>query len=160
MCYQFSSDELLKPMFECLLGGISETLGDKIESLICFFQNVLPRISFDSTIVNTTWAKEDGIKYSANNCYVITGSNGTDPIFSHIVDVYVACGDILFLCVQQYIVDYFDDHFHSYVISSSHNYYYIHYRQAFVSVCTAQSQGIYNDSSNICIILKYVFYNV
>ena len=59
-------------------------------------------ISGDANIFHVKWVKKDGIRYYSNNCYVITGLNGTDPIFSRIIDFFVVSGDLLLLHLQSY----------------------------------------------------------
>ena len=89
MCYQSASGELLRSNFECGPGSKPQRLGDMVASLADCVRCTLPNISNDSTIFRPTWVKKDGIQYHNNNCYVITHSDGTDPVFSRIIDLYV-----------------------------------------------------------------------
>ena len=81
MCYQSASGELLRPNFECGPGD-QQTLGDMAASVIECIRNAIPNINNDTFVFHPTWVKKDGIKYHKNNCYIITGSDGTDPIIA------------------------------------------------------------------------------
>ena len=91
-------------------------MATSLRECIC---QVLPSISDDSFVFNPSWVKKDGIKYHKNNCYVVTGSDGTDPVFSRIIDVFIVCGDMVLLYVQAYSNQYYDEHFHAYVVCES-----------------------------------------
>ena len=74
-------------------------------------------LSDDTTICHPKWVEKDGIRYHTNNYYLITGSDDFDPVFSRIIDVLVASGNMLLFQVQLCSVNYYDEHFHSYVVS-------------------------------------------
>ena len=119
MCFQSSSGGLFQSCFECGPGGPPHILSDEPESVLDSIRNVLPNISDDATIFHPKWVKKEGIRYHTNNCYVITGCDGTDPIFSRIMDLLVVSGDLLLLQVHHYQNQYFDDHFQGYFVSSA-----------------------------------------
>jgi len=48
--------------------------------------------------------------------YVITGSDGLDPIFAHLNGIIVIGGSHVIFDVHMCKVLYFDDHYHGYVI--------------------------------------------
>ena len=51
----------------------------------------------------------------SSNCYVVTGSDGTDPTFARVVDIFVVGTDLPVLQLQSCQVSYYDEHYHSYV---------------------------------------------
>ena len=159
MCYQGSSGNLLEAAFECSPRGDSESLGDKNGTLIQSFLNVLPSMSLETTIFNATWAKKDGIRYCTNNSYVITGSDGTDPIFGRIVDLYVACENVVFLYCQQCNTDYFDDHFYSYVITESHVKFIVAVENL-LSPFVLHGHKLFDNTSETYVTPKYYYYTV
>ena len=58
-----------------------------------------------------------------NNYYVMVGTDGIDPLFGHIIDVFIVGGDLILLHVYHCQNVYFDNHFHSYVITDTTNKY-------------------------------------
>ena len=121
MCYQLASDNMLQSCFECGPGSNPSTIGQQPHQLGSIIQRAIPSISNDATVFHPKWVKKNSINYCNNNCYVIIGTDGTDPLFGHLIDVYVVGGDLLLLHVYHCQTIYFDDHFHSYVISDTTN---------------------------------------
>ena len=81
---------------------------------------ILPNISGATLISHSTWIKLNGITYKSSNCYVVTGSDGTDPTFAR--DIFVVGTD---LPVQSCQVSYYDEHYHSYVINETPHLFYL-----------------------------------
>ena len=117
LCYQASSGNLLHSQFLCGPCGSLQILSDEPETVASSIRSVLPFISDHATISHPKWVEKDGIRYHTNNCYLITGSDNIDPVFSRIIDVLVASGNMLLFQVQLCSVNYYDEHFHSYVVS-------------------------------------------
>ena len=59
---------------------------------------------------------ENGVLYQCNNAYLVTGSDGLDPIFSHLDDLMVMGGDMVIFIVSICNVRYYDSHYHAYVV--------------------------------------------
>ena len=74
------------------------------------------------------WIQWEGRTIKSNNCYVITGSDGLHPIFSKVINILVVV-DIVVLEVILSNVQYFDDHYHAYVIENSAEKSYINYNE-------------------------------
>jgi len=55
--------------------------------------------------------------------YIITGSDGLNPTFGEILDIFLVCTNILLLHVQNYTCKLYDDHYHAFVINASANYF-------------------------------------
>lgn len=68
--------------------------------------------------------KQNGLTFKCSNCYVIIGSDGLNPIFGRVDDILVLGGDLCIL-VTHCKVDYFDDHYHAYVIHPSPDRSYV-----------------------------------
>ena len=62
----------------------------------------------------------NGITYKNSNCYVVTGSDGTDPTFARVVDIVVGT-DLPVLQLQSCLVAHYD---HSYVICDTSHLFY------------------------------------
>ena len=54
----------------------------------------LPQISLECLIFRPSWVRQNGTQYRNNNTYLITDSDGLDPIFSRLDDIMVVGGDI------------------------------------------------------------------
>ena len=46
--------------------------------------SILPQLSVESQIFHPTWVRQNGTLYQNNNAYLVTGSDGLDPIFSRL----------------------------------------------------------------------------
>ena len=75
----------------------------------------------DSMVFHPAWVQYQGIKYLANNCFLIKGSDGIDQLFVQLCKILVIGGNIVTFVVLDCRVLYFDDHFHSYVIEITPN---------------------------------------
>lgn len=70
----------------------------------------------DSPIFHPRWVRQNGVLYQCNDAYLITGSDGLDPTFSHLDDLMVAGGDLVIFVVSLCNVQYYDSHYHAYVV--------------------------------------------
>ena len=126
-CYQMASSksELLRSLLECgpavkssdgptVLQNESSTLKEAII-------RVLPEVSLASTVFHPTWVKQDGIKYKADNCFLIYGCDGLDPKFVKLDELLVVGSSTLLFVVRECQILYFDDHLYSYVIEVTAN---------------------------------------
>ena len=100
-------------------------MADKTESFVQCIRDIFHNIHQDATIFNPKWVKKNGIHYHSNNCDVITGIDGVDPLFSRIIDFFVISGDLLMLHVQACQTHYYNEHCHSYVIYDLPNMFII-----------------------------------
>ena len=64
-----------------------------------------------------TWVRRNGVLYQSNNAYLITSSDGLDPVFVPIDDVMVIGGDMVIFGLSLCKVSYFDCHYHAYVVT-------------------------------------------
>ena len=107
-CYQLaSSTGFLDPMLECgpSVGGHSNhsLLKEKVNSLQTKIVRVLPGVSLDSAVFRPTWVRREGVVYKANNCFLISGSDGLDPLFVKLDELLVISGNTLLFVVMFYI---------------------------------------------------------
>ena len=118
MCYQLSSDHVLHMQPEC--GPVTSITQLKDEShdiqdrLCKIFQK--RRTSPDITVSRTNWINCLGTTFKPNNAFVITGSDGLDPIFAKVMSIIVVASDFVIFEVNLCKTLYFDSHFSSFVI--------------------------------------------
>ena len=120
MCYQLASGNLLKSNYEC---SPSKTATVNFSSLPHSLANVIqiavPTINSETKVFNPKWVKKESSSYNTNNCFIVTGSDGLNPTFGEVLDIFIVCGDTVLLYIQNYICKYYDDHYHSFVVSLS-----------------------------------------
>ena len=120
LCYQLASGNLLKPKFEC---GPQKTptvaLYSLPESLATSIESTVPTCSNETEVFNPKWVRSQRNFYCTNNSYIITGSDGLNPIFGKILDIFIVCSKILLLYVQKFTCEYYDEHYHSFVVTES-----------------------------------------
>lgn len=120
MCYELASGSLVRVPFECgpARCGTGLTLvKDETKNIQDSLISVIPQISLESSIFRPRWVQQNGTMYQNNNVYLITGSDGLDPIFSRLDDLMVVGGDLVVFVTSLCEVVYFDSHYHAYVIS-------------------------------------------
>ncbi len=115
-CYEMANGNLLRPLFEC--GPVNAVSSLKNESLHVkqSIMDMFPGISEETQVSHPNWVKKDGVTYKTNNAYVVVKYDGLDPIFAYIDDLVIIAGDKLLYNVRMCTTQYFDDHFHAYVI--------------------------------------------
>ena len=150
LCYELSTGKLLQSPIECgpcpdpsLLGGEPEHLQESLRTAI-------PGLSNEIFLTRPTWVKKSELTYKQSNCYVIIGSDELNSTFGR---VDVLGGDLCILLVTLCIVDYFDDHFHAYVIHPSPNQSYI-CTDALREPCILH---VHRRTGNLYIYLKHYF---
>ena len=124
ICYELASGSLVRIPFECgpaCSGTGLSLVKDETNNIQASLTTAIPNLSLESTIFRPRWVEQNGITYQSNNAYLITGSDGLDPIFSRLDSLIVVGGDLVVFVTSQCEVLYFDSHFHSYVISVTSN---------------------------------------
>jgi len=120
LCYQLASGTLLKPNFECgPLRTPTVPLNSLPESLAHCIASAIPACSNETTVFNPKWVRVQGNLYSTNNSYIITGFDGLNPIFGKILDIFLIFGKIILLYVQKFTSEYYDEHYHSFIVKES-----------------------------------------
>ena len=79
---------------------------------------LLPSINTDVTVNHCAWVTPEGRTIKKNDCYLITGCDGLHPTFSKVLEILMVA-DIVLLQVLNCTVQYFDNHYHAYVIEHS-----------------------------------------
>ena len=138
----------------CGPGKETKNFRDMPAELVSHIQNALPGVSIDIPIYHSNWVKKYGNHYDTNNCFVLIGSDGIDPIFGQVVDIYVACGDTILLHNQHYKTTYYDEHFHSFMVHATPVTSVINVEDL-PSYCTMHSHKLFNGSSSLYITLKH-----
>ena len=117
LCYQLASGNLLRPNFEC---GPQKTPTVTLSSLPASQANCIASTflacSDETKVFNPKWVRFQGKFYSTNNSYVVTESDGLNPTFGKVLDIFLICSNIL-LYVQKFTSEYYDEHYHSFVVS-------------------------------------------
>lgn len=110
-------------------------------------------VPVDSMVFRPTWACYQGIKYVANNCFLIKGSDGLNPIFVQLCEILVIGGNLVTFLVLDCNVIYFDDHFHSYVVEITSN-------KSIITMDNLHDHNVYHAhriSGSFYVSLKYFF---
>ena len=142
MCYDMSTSRLLEKTVECgpctkLLPLSSEP--DHVQDSL---KLLLSASSSETQVSYPKWLKISGITIK-KNAFVIIGSDGFHPVFGKVVDILNIVGEVI-LHVFRYIVDYFDNHFHAYVVCATSESSYVHFDSlADTSVLHAHKIGEY-----------------
>lgn len=128
MCYEQSSGKLIDTSIEC--GPAAKGCGvtcvrDETRDIQDSLYGLIPDLSLEATVFRPTWVRRNGIQFQSNNAYLITGTDGLDPIFSRLDDLMVIGGDIIIFIVSTCKVLYFDSHYHAYVIMLLHIDHYL-----------------------------------
>ena len=120
MCYELASGSFLHVPLECgpakCGNGISLVKNETQNTQDCL-RSIIPQLSPECQLFNPRWVRQEGILYQNNNAYLITGSDGLDPIFSRLDDLFIVGGDLVVFVVSLCQVLYFDSHYHAYAIS-------------------------------------------
>lgn len=114
ICYQLACGTLLSTPVECGPGlgpiQVIDEAPDIQEGL-----SKLMEISPNSTVFHPRWVRKDGIVYK-DNVFLITGSDGLDPVFVQLDELLVIGGDMIVFIVYPCTTLFFDSHYHAYVI--------------------------------------------
>ena len=108
----------------------------------------------ETKIVRPRWVKTDG-RTLKKGAIVITGSDGMHPTFSKVLDLLVLL-DVLVMEVAQCHVEYFDSHYHAYLIVQSLNKSYI----LFSDLTDTSVLHTHRKDGNLFVYLKHYFHVV
>lgn len=119
MCFQLASENLHMPL-ECGPARQSNGLScvkDETKDIQDGLSNIILQLSFEVAVFRPTWVCRNGVLYQSNNAYLITSSDGLDPVFGHIDDITVVGGDMVIFALYLCKVSYFDFRYHAYVVT-------------------------------------------
>ena len=120
MCYEMANGNIvMDSSVECgpaRLGGGLSFVKDETSDVQEGLRSIVPELGQEVTVFRPTWARKHSITYQNNNAYVMVRSDGLDPIFGHIDDIFVIGGDMVFFVLSLCKTLYFDDHYHAYVV--------------------------------------------
>ena len=120
MCYEQASGKLIDTSIECgpaVKGCSVVCVQDEPRDIQESLFGLIPHLSPEATVFHPTWVRRNGVQYQSNNAYVITGSDGLDPVFSRVDDLMIIGGDMIIFIVSTCQVLYFDSHHNAYVIN-------------------------------------------
>ncbi len=63
------------------------------------------------------WVRRNGVLSQNNNAYVMTDSDGLDPVVACLDELIVIGGDMVIFVVLLCKVLYFDSHYYAYIIN-------------------------------------------
>ena len=132
-------------------------LSEQPESLANLICQTLPDISSDVTVFSPNWVKKNGVYYSNNNSYLIIGTDGINPSFGRIINLYLVSSDLLLFHLYQCQTLYFDDNYNSYVVTDT---------AAMSIVCTENllspwilhGHKLFTDNRESYVTLNHLFY--
>ena len=118
--YELASGNLIKSTFQCGppthgtgITHVHQEPKNIQENLVKLFSN----LDSDTTVFRAKWVSKNGILYQCNNAHVIIDTDRLDPVFGRIDEVLVVGGDQIVFVVSLCKTEYFDGHYHSYVIN-------------------------------------------
>ena len=126
LCYELASDKLLETPLECGPSSPPVLVGSESHSVQQSLRLLIFDLSDETYISRPNWIKKNGLTFKRSNCYVIIGSDGLYPIFGRVDDILtVLHSNICIVLVTHCNVDYYDDHYHAYVINVSPDKSYV-----------------------------------
>ena len=123
MCYEFSTNTVFSNHLECGPTSISTTLNCQSQVIRSCISNIVPGISMNVIVSYVSWVKNNGTTYKSGAC-VLFGIDDQDMIeqtfcFGVIQEVLVVGSNLILFLICTYKSQYYDDHFHAYVVSKT-----------------------------------------
>ena len=154
LCYQLSAGNILNSPMECGPCDQPHIVDNEPVNIKESLFSLLPGINVETKIVRPRWVKTDG-RTLKKGAIVITGSDGMHPTFSKVLDLLVLL-DVLVMEVAQCHVEYFDSHYHAYLIVQSLNKSYI----LFSDLTDTSVLHTHRKDGNLFVYLKHYFHVV
>ena len=144
LCYQISATTFLSSEAEY---GPSQYLNIlALEPLdVQHSLSQLLNVTIDGTtpIDRPAWVKKDGMLFKKNNnCYLVIDAHQVHPTFGLVMDILYVRGYIVFL-VTQCKTEYYDDHYHSFVIRHTAQQMYISFNDITIYSKTYCTTNVY-----------------
>ena len=152
LCYELSANRILDSTVVCGPCNQHLSLHSEPQHVQDALISLLPSISSDVSISHCLWVKFEG-RTIKSDCYIITGSDGLHPTFSKVINIMVIV-DIVVLEVILSNVQYFDDHYHAYVIENSVEKSYINY----IELSDRSVLHAHTKNDTIYVYLKHYFH--
>ena len=116
LCYELSSSQLCVSRSVCGPCNLSHSLESEPQHLQNLLMQIIPNMHHDTRIARPTWVKQHGVTIK-KGAFIISVNCNFYAIFAKVIDVLlIVIVDILE--VSRY-TDYFDNHFHAYVVFPS-----------------------------------------
>ena len=86
ICYALASGRLVSSPLECGPSGTSGLthVREETQDIQDKLFHIVPQLNMDASIFRPRWVRRNGILYQCNNAYLITASDGLDPVFSRL----------------------------------------------------------------------------
>lgn len=124
MCYELSAGGAFQSYMECgpCFGAVP--LCNEVSLIKEQILKVVPQINTDVLVYRTSWAKVNGIVYKPNNAYILCKVVNHDlaeptPVFGCIEEIVIFGSTVVLFVVGTFESEYFDDHYHAYVVKRS-----------------------------------------
>ena len=134
-CWELASDSLLKspiecgptkqPASTCTMNAQPVNIREALQSLLGHTCSIT--VSGDTQVLQPDWVKTDGILIKPGAHFVIS-SDGLHPLFGRVINVLIILDNVI-LEVCHMKVDYFDDHYHAYVVSHTSNKSFVSFHE-------------------------------
>lgn len=124
MYYQLATGSAVEDKFQFgppVTGSSVNSLQEESMDIQEKIKHILPHVSNETPIFRPTWMKRFNITYQPNNAFLIVGSDGLDPVFARLDSLLVVDTHYPLLSVSLCDVQYFDNHFHAFVIAVTTN---------------------------------------
>ncbi len=112
-CYQLQSNALLHRALERGPSTVTVLQNEAINTQSLLKDHGISDPS--AALCHTRWVSLDGVRYCANNNFVVIGAKNSMPVFGEITDI-ICHTDIVLFEIVVYDTVFFDSHFHSYAI--------------------------------------------
>lgn len=103
MCYELASGCLISSSPQCGpathgsgLTHVSQEARDIQEGLA----KLLPELSPEATVFHAKWVRKNVVLYQSNNAFVITETDGLDPVFGRLDEILIVGGDMIVFAVS------------------------------------------------------------
>ena len=114
ICYELSSGSLLSKPIECGPGVGPKQFCDETPGIQGGLSSLM-EISPESSIFHPRWVRKDGIMYK-DNIFLVTGSDGLDPVFAQLDELLVVGGDLIIFILHPCTTLFFDSPYHAYAV--------------------------------------------
>lgn len=123
MCYELASGGLLHPNIECgpSNSALARSLRNETTCIKDHIHSLVPDISDDVIITRSSWVKICGLTYKSTCTFIlwkISNAELAEPTlwFGCIDEILVASSTLILFLVCVYRSNYFDEHYHAYVV--------------------------------------------
>lgn len=107
----FTPEVLRGPMKTCTM------ISEQSSQMQLLIQRYIPQAKPENLITSSRWITVNGIKYSTNNCYLISSMSAGEPNFSKVEQIVTINLKEAYLIMSKCDVLYYDSHLLSYAVN-------------------------------------------